>query len=389
MRDTNGSQPVEQSPDQTALRLRATIGEREEFTFRTGEGIESPESFRAPELRLLDVLTEDPPNTLLVTDANYGVVGIVMACFANTVWMTETSTRAATFCRNNARLNGVDAQTSVAITADPQALPATFDAAAFAPTGYTPAEVVEQRMADTIATLNANGEIYLAATPRTGLKRYTRTLRDLCNDVSTIDGGSECTVIRATRPKRFDPPLYAEPRTIQPEVNGITLSLVTYPGLFSASNLDDGTRALAESLEVANGEHVLDLACGYGQLGIYSARTADCTVSLTDDNCVATACACRSANQSDVTDAVEVVTADGITGVRKNTFDRIVCNPPTHAGSSTLHALMREASEVLSHDGQMNLVHHQGVSFSRYLNPYFDSIESTDRGEYHVVTVLP
>lgn len=389
MRDTPGNRAVEQPNDRTHLRLRANVGTPEEFTVRTMDGVASPSSFRPPELRLLDALAETSPDTLLVTDANYGVIGVVMGAFADRVWMTETSARAATLCCHNAELNGVDDQTSVAVTADPAALPATFDVAAFAPTEYTPAAVVEQRMADTMTALDSDGELYLAAAPKAGLTRYERTLQDLCEDVSTIHDGPDCSIVRATRPSDFDPPRFAESRTIRPEINGTELELVTYPGLFSATGLDAGTRALAEHLTVTDGEHVLDLACGYGPLGIYAALTSDCTVSLTDDNRVATACARRSARRSNVRDRTDVLTADGVSGVRGESFDRIVCNPPTHAGSGVLQTLMEGASEVLGGDGRMNLVHHQGVPFDTYLEPYFDRRSVTHHRDYRIVTAEP
>lgn len=389
MRHANGNQPAGQPRDCTDLRLRATIGERDEFTFRTIDGVTSPGSFRPSDLRLLDVLTEDSSGTLLVPDANYGVVGIVMADFTEKVWMTETSARAACLCRHNAELNRVDDQISVAITADLRALPETFDAAALAPTEYVPAKVVEQRLADAVATLDPGRYCYLAAAPSTGLTRYERALRDLCEDVTPMDDRAEVTVLRGTRPSHFHPPRYAEPRTLAATIKGTELSLLTYPGLFSATKLDAGTRALAESLAVDDGEHVLDLACGYGPLGIYAALTADCRVSLTDDDCVATNCARKSAKLSGVSDAVEVVTGDGVAGVRGTPFDRVVCNPPTHAGSSALHDLMRGASNVLTGDASLNLVHHQGVSYDPYLDPYFDGHSAIIRGDYRLVTAWP
>lgn len=389
MRHASGVQPVEQPRDRTELHLRATVDERDEFTFRTVDGVTSSGSFRASELRLLDGLAEDPPGTLLVSDANYGVVGIVMADFTDTVRMTETSARAACLCCYNAELNRVDDRISVALTADLRALPETFDAAALAPTGYVPAEVVEQRLADAIAALDPGGNCYLAAAPTTGLTRYERTFRVLCEGVTPMDDRGEVTVLRGARPTQFHPSRYAEPGTLSATIEGTELSLLTYPGLFSAAKLDAGTRILAESLAVDDGEHVLDLACGYGPLGIYSALTADCRVSLTDDNCVATDCARESAKLSGVSDAVEVVIGDGVTGVRGTPFDRVVCNPPTHAGSGVLHDLMRGVSDVLTDDGVLNLVHHQGVSYDPYLDPYFDGHSTIIRGDYRLVTAWP
>ncbi|MFB6360299.1 MAG: methyltransferase [Halobacteriales archaeon] len=382
--------PDHQSPDPSQhrepLRLKATIGPREEFSFLTADGVASPGAFREPELGLLDVLVDAAPETLLVPDANYGLVGTVLGVFADAVCMTETSARAAGLCRENAVRNRVSDRTTVAITADLRALPTSFETAALAPTEYVPVEVVNQRIADAIATLHPGGTCYLAATPSTGLNRYHATLRELCEDVSRVTSAGTVTVLRGERPAAYDPPRYAEPRPMTVEIGGAGLTFTSYPGLFSPAELDAGTRALAERFQPNEGEHVLDLACGYGPLGIYARRSADCTVVLTDDDCVATACARQSAARSGVTDGLDVVTGDGVAGVRGSKFDRIVCNPPTHGGSGLLHELMAGASEVLSADGRLQLVHHQGVAFNRYLDPYFQEVTGVDQGEYRLVT---
>lgn len=382
--------PDHHSPDPSQqrepLRLKATIGPREEFSFLTADGVASPSAFREPELRLLDVLVDAAPETLLVPDANYGLVGTVLGVFADSVWMTETSARAAGLCRQNAARNRVSDRTTVAITADLRALPTSFETAALAPTEYEPVDVVNQRIADAVATLDPGGTCYLAATPSTGLNRYDATLRELCENVSTVTSEGPVTVLCGERPADYDPPRYAHPRTFAAEIGGTELTFTTYPGLFSPTELDAGTRALAEHFQPRDGDRVLDLACGYGPLGIYARRSADCRVVLTDDDCVATACARRSAAQSGVVDGLEVVTGDGVSGVRGSTFDRIVCNPPTHGGGGLLHEFMEGASDVLTADGQLQLVHHQGVAFARYLEPYFGDVSGVDQGEYRLVT---
>ena len=385
MRHAHDGQPVEQSPDHNELRLRATVGDREEFSFLTADGVDSPDAFRTSELCLLDALVEEPPDSLLVPDANYGVVGTVAASFVDRVRITETSARAARLCRTNARCNRLADRAAVAITADLRALPDTFDAAALAPSAYEPCAVVEQRLADTLAAIEPGGDLYLAAAESAGLQRYRRTLRDLCEGPTVVVERGEYRVLRGRRPTDFAPPQFAEPREFDATIGGTSLTLVSYPGLFSATRLDGGTRALARHLDVKDGERVLDLACGYGPLGIYAALTADCEVTLTDVDRVASICARESAERSDIPD-VDVFTADGVSAVRDRTFDRVVCNPPTHAGSGVVHDLLVGARDVLAEDGRLNLVHHRGIDFDQYVEPYFDAISADRAGEYRIVT---
>jgi len=226
-----------------------------------------------------------------VPNAIYGVVGIVLGGFAEAVRLTESSARAAGLCRENALRNDVAERTSIALTGDLRALPDTFNVAALAPAGDEPIEVGNQRIADAIGTLDPGGACYLAATPTTGLSRYERTLRDLCDDVTTVHSPGDATVLRGQRPSQYQPPDYAAPRTIEAEIGGTPLTVTTYPGLFFPNDIDAGTRALAQHFTAEDGDRVLDLACGYGPLGIYARKSADCHVVLTDNDYVATACA--------------------------------------------------------------------------------------------------
>ncbi|MFB6186509.1 MAG: methyltransferase, partial [Halobacteriaceae archaeon] len=239
----------EQSQSSGDLQLKSRVGDHEIFQFWTRDGVVSPDSFRTSELRLLDVLADTSLESLLVPNANYGVVGVVMAAFCDAVWMTETSARAAHLCRYNAFHNQMAETTSIAITADLRALPATFDTVALAPAAYEPTAVVNQRIADALSVLKPHGMCYLAISQTAGLSHYRETLDELCDEITVVDDRENCVTLRATRPKSFSPPRYTTPNLITPSINGVELSLVTYPGLFSASQLDEGTRKLAQSLE--------------------------------------------------------------------------------------------------------------------------------------------
>ena len=372
------------SSDQQLLKLRATVGSREEFSFRTGSGVHSSDRFRPAERCLLDVIYDVDPDDLLVVDANYGVLGVVPAGFGTNVVMTETSARATDRCRENARRNAVSDRVTVALTSSPAVVSDPVAVACIAPRPYAATDIISQRIADTLAILEPGGRLLIAGDPHSGIRRYKSRLETLCPDVTQVFERDGYRVFEAIRPPSFDPPELVSSQLLRPTVNSVSLTLVTRPGLFSASRLDSGTRALAEQLSLQNDDSVLDLCCGYGPLGVYAAQLTAEHVVMSDDDCVATTCARESAACSGVNDRVEVVTADGIRGVADHTFDRVLCNPPTHAGAPILHELMHGAREVLATDGTLHLVHHAGIDFDRYLAPYFDKVVADHAGEYRV-----
>jgi len=363
------------------LALKAGVDEgRDVYRFRTTGGVASPDSFRTAELLLLRALHDNAPGDHLSVQSNYGAVGVCLAPTARSVRLTEVSARRATLCRRNVAENGVTAGTTV--VADLRRLRGGYDTTSYAPESHTPLSVGKQRIADALACLHPNGRLFVAAAPESGQSRYADCLETLAGDVRTTLTADGCAVLVAERPATFDPPRYVTPTRFDASVEGVRLPLVSVPGMFAAGSLDDGTRLLASTVTVEDGERVLDLCCGAGPLGVYAARTADCTVTLTDDSRVATRAATCSLRASD--EEARVVTADGVRGVADEQFDRILCNPPTHAGSGVLSELLDGARRVLSSAGVLLLVHHRALDLSPHLRG-FGTVEEVAVGDEHVV----
>lgn len=374
------------TPDSLALEARVSNGPST-YRFHTADGVCSKRSFRTAELQLLEHCWDDDRGLgrLLCPEANYGVVGTVLAPVADAVRLTDSSARAVRLCEKNSRENDVDA--SVTLRADLTTLQGRFDTVAYAPKPYTPLPVGRQRIADALSMLRPGGRCYVAAAKRTGLSRYENCLRECCRSVECVRKSGSSRVLEAIRPETFEPPSYVSPERIRATVDGVDLTLVAVPGLFSTGRLDDGTRLLLESATLEDGDRVLDLCCGYGAVGTYAARVADCEVWLTDDDRVATRCAECSLRASGVDGTV--VTADCLAGVADRSFDRILCNPPTHAGDGVLADLFADIDDHLAPNGRLSVVHHRDLDLDAYLD-HVGPVERRRTGVDHVVrTVHP
>lgn len=379
-----------------ALESRVADG-GDEYRFRTADGVCSKRSFRPPELLLADVLWDAGVDSLLVPEANYGVVGVLLAARCERVAMTASSARAARLCEANAAANCVDADVSLMAGIDVLSrevdggdgeaggdVTRRFDAVAFAPKPYAPIDVTAQRLVDAASRLDPGGRVYLAASERTGLNRYEPVLEDVAERVDCVAERGDCRVLEARIGTGGvdDVSEYVASRAFEATVDGVSLSLVSLPGVFSATGLDDGTRLLAETATVGDGDRVLDLCCGYGALGAYAASVADCDLVLSDDDRVATACAERTLDATGVDGTV--VTADGVSGVAGECFDRILCNPPTHATDHVLADLFDGARDVLARDGTLFAVYHRDLDLRPQLAA-FAEVEGVATGGEHVV----
>jgi 16S rRNA (guanine1207-N2)-methyltransferase len=371
-----------------------TDAPRDRYRFHAPAGVHSPDAFRTPALLLLEVLWDDRPGTVGCVQANWGVPGVVLAAVADHVHCVDSDARAADACRRNARLNDVAAATTVDCAPTPGAVDAftDLDAVAYAPRPYEPLAQAKRRLVDGLRGLVPGGTLYVAATPTAGLERFRDALDAVDASPREVRSHGDCVVLAATRPDRIPDAAAAVERTTHRErVAGVDLAVVTEPGVFAAGGLDHGTRLLIEHATVDPGDRVLDLCCGAGPIGAWTAAaTPECEVALTDADAVATACADRTLDATaDANDAprvrdATVHTADCLDAVRSDRFDRVLANPPTHAGDPVLRALLRDAHDVLAPGGDCQLVHHASLDLDPQLAA-FDHVETVARGDEHVV----
>jgi len=142
-------------------------------------------------------------------------------------------------------------------------------------------------------------------------------------------------------------------------------------------DLDEGTAALLEAMEVGPEEQVLDLGCGYGILGLAAAGLASAGhVHLGGSNYAAVQAATATLQVNRVHNAT-VLPGDVISAVRHLRFDVVVTNPPFHAGVEaefvTPLAFIAGSAEVLRPRGRLYLVANRFIPYEPYLERVFQS----------------
>lgn len=148
----------------------------------------------------------------------------------------------------------------------------------------------------------------------------------------------------------------SRPRTVQARLRGKVWTFVTDRGVFAASGIDPGTRALIEAMRVEPGDQILDLGCGYGPIGIVAAHLAPRgRAVLVDVNERAVELAAENVRRHRLAN-VEVLAGDGAAPVRGRVFDVVLTNPPIRAGRAVLRRLLGEIRDVLRPGGRLYLV---------------------------------
>lgn len=148
-----------------------------------------------------------------------------------------------------------------------------------------------------------------------------------------------------------------QPLEFTAELRGRTYRFQTDAGVFSRAEVDPGTRLLIDCLELAPGDVVLDLGCGYGPIGMVAAELVGPTgqVYMVDVNERAVELARRNLAANGIKNA-QVFASDGLAALTGLTFDWVLSNPPIRAGKKVVYPLLAEAYSALRPGGCLLVV---------------------------------
>ncbi|MDR0530530.1 MAG: methyltransferase [Oscillospiraceae bacterium] len=149
-----------------------------------------------------------------------------------------------------------------------------------------------------------------------------------------------------------DPALPDDFRQFPYYYGDIPFTFTSNSGVFSPGHVDPETDLLIKTLPPLRGSF-LDLACGYGPIGIVMAKANRLLVTMSDVSERALRCARSNCAANGVT--AEVKASFCFERIRE-TFDTIALNPPIHAGKEVTHRMFAEAPAHLNPGGAFYVV---------------------------------
>lgn len=152
------------------------------------------------------------------------------------------------------------------------------------------------------------------------------------------------------------PEVQHDRRTLSAVLRGRTFRFTSDAGVFSKGDVDYGSRALIEAMEIPDGSSVLDVGCGYGPIGLAAAHLAPKgIVTMLDINSRAIELARENAKLNGISN-IKILESDIFSAVAGQTFDIILTNPPIRAGKAVVHRIFEEAYEHLNENGALWVV---------------------------------
>lgn len=163
-------------------------------------------------------------------------------------------------------------------------------------------------------------------------------------------------------------------------VSGLTVT--NHAGIFCADRLDVGTRFLLKNLPQRRGrEHVVDLGCGNGVVGLAAALgNPEARVTFIDESyqALASAEATFLANVPSGTTA-EFLAADGLSAMPAGTVDLVLNNPPFHTHRATSDAaawrMFNGSRAALRRGGELWVVGNRHLGYHAKLRRLFGNCE--------------
>lgn len=159
------------------------------------------------------------------------------------------------------------------------------------------------------------------------------------------------------------------------------LTLVNHANVFCREGLDIGTRAFLPHLPVNLGTaRVADMGCGNGVLAIASAlANPDAQYTLVDESYMAVQSARENWQAALGQRPAEIVAADGLAGVEKQSLDVVLCNPPFHqqqvVGDFLAWRMFQQAREALVVGGALYIVGNRHLGYHSKLARLFRGVE--------------
>lgn len=195
---------------------------------------------------------------------------------------------------------------------------------------------------------------------------------------SRLDAKTRAWIDQARRDIVFDETLCGE-----------ALRFHTTWGLFSPKGIDDGTRLLLDYIEVKPSDHVLDLGCGYGPIGMTLARLApQGRTTMVDKDFVAVEYSRKNIALNGISNA-EVLLSNGFDQVGDRRFDLVVSNLPAKTTKEQYYLYFYDALVRMNPGGRIYVVTITGLRqfIKRAFTEVFGNYDKLKQGQTYTVAV--
>lgn len=384
--------------------FQARIG-GEKIIFISKPGLADWEDVPAPMQLLAENVEVPADGQILLLGTGHGALA---ASLANRIpeselWFTDISILAVQATELTLRANRLANFHSISDPSHMTGYESRFDVVAMQlPKGR---KLGQRWLMEAYHALHVGGKFYLAGDNHQGIRPLMKDASDLFGEGTILGYKKGCRVARYFKQpveindpsSQDDYPEWSREPGVSPgtwqefQVNAgeERLQLYSLPGVFSANELDEGTRLLLSTLKFKEAEKILDLGCGWGIIGLIAARMGASQIDLVDANLMAVAAARKNAVSLGFPN-IRVFASDGIEAVRDQEYDQVLTNPPFHTDKSVNYDIARafigQANQALKQGGHFSLVANKFIPYAQTMQKYFGNVQKiAETSRYQVL----
>ena len=161
--------------------------------------------------------------------------------------------------------------------------------------------------------------------------------------------------------------------TVDANLLGHQLTFKTRWGVFSPRAIDDGTSLFMRYLEIGESDKCLDLGCGYGAIGLATAKSCpEGEVHMVDKDFVAIELSIKNAKLNNIHNAKVYLSDAFINVTQKEYFDQVLSNVPAKVGREQLSVILYDAYDALKPGGKITFVTINGLR--KFIKNNFKSV---------------
>lgn len=251
---------------------------------------------------------------------------------------------------------------------------------------------IEYLLANLTPYLKENADIVLVGEKKCGIKSAPNLLAPYSDQVNAIDSARHCSVIYAQLNKvvaSFEQAQWIKDYKLN--INDISLTIRSLPGVFSFGQLDSGSELLLNNLpEQLNGE-ALDFGCGAGVLSCYLLKKhPQLALDLIDVNVYALESAKLTLKENGL--QANVFASDVFSNINKE-YDLLISNPPFHSGQKTNYdaaeTFISDSIKFLKKKGRLTVVANKFLRYEPILtSTYNQFFEEAQNNKFKVLSCL-
>lgn len=233
-------------------------------------------------------------------------------------------------------------------------------------------------IANMTGCVKEQGHIFLVGENKSGIKGAPKLFDRVSMATNKIDSARHCALYCAQleNSTQFDIDDWVQIKEL--ETNDATIKIAFLPGVFSAGELDAGTKLLLDNISPKISGDVLDFACGAGIIGCaIAASHNDIKLTLCDVSALALYCTQLSLEQNQLTGSV--IPSNGLNDIAGK-FNAIVTNPPFHTGVKTDYSVTQrfisEAKTRMSPNASLLLVANRFLPYPEILKSAFGHVST-------------